>query len=110
MREEDMSEKVVSMQTYAIIFATLVVLTVVTYRVSLIDLGVLNIVVALVIAATKASLVALFFMHARWSPRLTQLVIAGSLFWLFILLALTLADYVARGPGWTRGLRFPPTP
>lgn len=105
-----MSEKIVSMGTYAIIFATLVVFTVVTYRVALIDLGVLNVVVALTIAAIKASLVALFFMHARWSPRLTQLVIASSLFWLFILLALTLADYVARGPNWTHGLRYPPNP
>ena len=105
-----MSEKIVSMKTYAIIFITLVVLTVVTYRASLIDLGVMNVVVALAIAATKASLVALFFMHARWSPRLTQLVIASSIFWLFILLALTLADYIARGPNWNQGLRYPATP
>jgi cytochrome c oxidase subunit 4 len=105
-----MSEKIVPMKTYAIIFITLVVLTVVTYRVALIDLGVMNVVVALTIAGTKATLVALFFMHARWSPRLTQLVIAGALFWLFILLSLTLADYIARGPQWTQGLRFPPTP
>jgi cytochrome c oxidase subunit 4 len=105
-----MSEKIVSMKTYAIIFVTLVVFTVVTYRVALIDLGVLNIVVALTIAATKATLVALFFMHARWSPRLTQLVIAGSLFWLVILLSLTLSDYIARGPHWTQGLRYPANP
>ena len=105
-----MSEKIVSMKTYAIIFVTLVVFTVVTYRVALIDLGVLNIVVALTIAATKATLVALFFMHARWSPRLTQLVIAGSLFWLVILLSLTLSDYIARGPNWTQGLRYPANP
>jgi cytochrome c oxidase subunit 4 len=105
-----MSEKIVSMKTYAIIFITLVVFTVVTYRVALVDLGVLNIVVALTIAATKATLVALFFMHARWSPRLTQLVIAGSLFWLGILLSLTLADYIARGPDWSHGLRYPATP
>jgi cytochrome c oxidase subunit 4 len=105
-----MSEKIVSMKTYAVIFVILVVFTVVTYRVALIDLGVLNIVVALTIAATKATLVALFFMHARWSPRLIQLVIAGSLFWLVILLALTLSDYIARGPHWTHGLRYPANP
>jgi len=105
-----MSEKIVSIKTYAIIFISLVVLTVVTYRVALIDLGVLNIVVALTIAATKATLVALFFMNVRWSPRLTQLVIAASLFWLFILLALTLADYLGRGQGWTHGLRYPAIP
>ena len=105
-----MSEKIVGMKTYAIIFVILVVFTVITYRVALIDLGILNTVVALVIAATKATLVALFFMHARWSPRLTQLVIGGSLFWLLILLALTLSDYVARGQDWTHGLRYPGNP
>ena len=105
-----MSEKTVSMTTNAVIFITLVVLTIVTWRVSLIELGVFNIVVALGIAATKATLVALFFMNARWSPRLTQLVIGGSLFWLFILLALILSDYVARGPSWTHGLRYPANP
>jgi len=105
-----MSEKIVSMKTYGIIFITLVVLTIVTYRVALIDLGVFNAVVALTIAAIKATLVALFFMHVRWSPRLTRLVIAGSLFWLLILLGLTLADYIARGPGWTHGLRYPGNP
>lgn len=105
-----MSEQIVSMKTYAIIFVTLVVFTFVTYRVALVDLGVLNIVVALTIAATKASLVALFFMHVRWSSRLTHLVIGGSLFWLAILLSLTLADYIGRGPNWTQGLRYPPTP
>jgi len=105
-----MSEHIVSMKTYAIIFATLVVLTIVTYRVSLIDLGVFNFVVAMTIAATKATLVALFFMHVRWSPKLTHLVIAGALFWLFILLALTLSDYIARGPHWTEGLRYPANP
>ena len=105
-----MSEKIVGMKTYAIIFITLVVFTVVTYRVALIDLGIFNTVVALIIAGTKATLVALFFMHARWSPRLIRLVIGGSLFWLFILLALTLSDYIARGPDWTHGLRYPGNP
>src|SRR5215467_13900165 len=105
-----MSEKIVSMKTYAIIFLTLVVFTIVTWRVALIDLGELNIIVALIIAGTKATLVALFFMHVRWSTRLNQLVIAASLFWLIILLSLTLADYVARGPNWTHGLRYPANP
>ena len=105
-----MSEKIVSMKTYAIIFLTLVLFTIVTWRVSLIDLGELNIIVALIIAGTKATLVALFFMHVRWSTRLNQLVIAASLFWLLILLSLTLADYVARGANWTHGLRYPANP
>ena len=61
------------------------------------DLGPWNTVVALGIAFLKATLVALFFMHVKYSPRLTQVVVAGGLFWLVILIALTLSDFVSRG-------------
>lgn len=60
------------------------------------DLGQLNIVIALGIATFKATLVVLYFMHARYSPKRTQLVIVCSVFWLAILLALTLSDYQTR--------------
>ena len=61
-----------------------------------------NSAATLMLAAFKAALVALFFMHVRDSPRLTSAVVIGSLFWLFILLALTMSDYLTRG--WmTRG-------
>ncbi len=96
--EEAMSEKIVPMKTYAAIFITLVVLTVVTYRVAFIDLGVLNVVVALTIAATKATLVALFFMHVVYSPRRTPLVVLTGVFWLAILIVLTMGDYLTRHP------------
>src|SRR5256885_7658539 len=55
-----------------------------------------NIVIALGIATIKATLVVLYFMHARYSPGRTQLVIVCSVFWLAIMLALTLADYDTR--------------
>ena len=60
------------------------------------DFGRLNIVIALGIAAIKATLVILFFMHVFYSPKRTQLVVVCSVFWLAIMLALTLADYQTR--------------
>jgi len=56
----------------------------------------LNIIVALTIAVFKASLVVLFFMHAKYSPKRTQLVIIASVFWLAIMLFMTMSDYVSR--------------
>ena len=53
------------------------------------------------IACAKASLVVLFFMHVRWSSRLTWVVVASGLFWLLIMFALTMADYMSRG--WVAG-------
>jgi cytochrome c oxidase subunit IV len=57
----------------------------------------LNTVVALAIAVFKATLVVLFFMHVKYSPRLIGVVIVGGLFWLAILLAVTFSDFATRG-------------
>jgi len=92
-----MSEHIISSKMYVGIWATLMVLTVVTASVAFIDLGPLNTVVALVIATCKALLVVLFFMHVKYtSEKLTKMVIASSLFWLLLLLFLSLADYTTR--------------
>ena len=91
-----MTTRVVSESTYIFVLLALLVLTVVTYLVSRVDLGKLNVVIALAIAAPKVSLVALYFMHARYSSRLTRVVIGAGLAWLAILLTLTLTDYVTR--------------
>ncbi len=56
----------------------------------------LNIIVALTIAVFKASLVVLFFMHAKYSPKRTQLVIIASIFWLAVMLFMTMSDYITR--------------
>ncbi|MEW6297766.1 MAG: cytochrome C oxidase subunit IV family protein [Thermodesulfobacteriota bacterium] len=86
----------ISPRGYFIVFGVLLVLTAVTVQVSFLDLGPFNAIVALAIAVSKALLVVLYFMHARYSPRLTQLVIGGGLLWFGILVAFTLSDYLTR--------------
>ena len=82
---------------YVAVFAALVVLTLATVAVSYLDLGPASVVVALAIAFTKALLVLLFFMHLRESPGLTWVVAGGGVFWLAILIALTMSDVMTRG-------------
>jgi len=91
-----MSQHVVAKKLYFMVFAALIVLTVVTATVATIDLGPMNIVVALLIAMGKATLVTLFFMHLRWSTRLVHIVAVASMIWLALLIALTLSDYRTR--------------
>ena len=92
-----MPEHIVPIKTYTIVLVSLLILTATTCAVSFIDMGKMNAVVAVVIAFTKASLVALIFMHLRYSRRLTQIVVVAGLFWLGILIALTMSDYLTRG-------------
>ena len=91
------SDHVLSVKLYAAIFGTLLVLTLATAGAAFIDLGGnLNTVVAMLIAACKALLVILFFMHVRYSSRLTWVFVVAGFFWLMILLSLTLADVLSR--------------
>ncbi len=91
-----MSEHVMPKKLYFMVFAALIALTLTTTVVATIDLGPLNIVIALLIAMSKATLVVLFFMHLKWSTRLTHIVAVTALFWLAILITLTLSDYTTR--------------
>ena len=91
-----MAEHVTSRKVYFLVFAALMVLTLVTWLVAQVDLGRANDVVALTIAVTKAMLVILFFMHVRYSTRMTILTATAGFFWLIILLGLTLTDYLTR--------------
>jgi cytochrome c oxidase subunit 4 len=91
-----MTEHIVPTRVYYTIFAALMVGTYLTVQAAFIDLGALNTVVALAIACTKAVLVILYFMHVRYSTRLTWAVVVASVFWLGILLVLTLGDYLTR--------------
>jgi cytochrome c oxidase subunit IV len=95
-----MSEHVVPVKIYLAVFVTLLVMTAATTAISSVDLGPWNTVVALGIAFFKATLVVLFFMHAKYSPRLTQMVILAGLLWLALLLLITFSDFVSRG--WLR--------
>jgi cytochrome c oxidase subunit 4 len=91
------SEHVVSIKLYAAIFTALIVLTLTTTAVSFIDLGGdLNVVVALFIAVCKAVLVILYFMHVRYSSRLTWVFVGAGFFWLSILITLTMSDLLTR--------------
>lgn len=94
------SKHVLSVKLYAVIFIALVALTLTTTGVAFIDLGgSLNVVVALTIAVVKALLVILFFMHVRYSDRLTWIFVGAGFFWLAIMMALTLGDFLTRGSG-----------
>ena len=84
-----------------IIFGALMVGTILTVVVAKFDLGPLNNIVMLSVACAKALLVVLYFMHVRWSTRLTWVVASSGFFWLIILFTLTMADYMTRG--WVAG-------
>ena len=93
-----MSEHIVSRKSYFVVFAALMVLTVVTVLAARVDFGneVVNTVIALSIAVTKALLVVLIFMHVRHSQRIIWVLVAGGFFWLAIMMALTGSDYLSR--------------
>lgn len=83
--------------TYFAVWGALLLGTFLTYEVAKIDLGVFNAAVALIIATTKALLVTLFFMHVKGaSEKLTKVVVITALFFLFLLLALSMTDYGTR--------------
>ena len=82
---------------YYTIFGSLMVLTAITVAVAFINLGALNFPVALGIAILKATLVILFFMHVKYSSRLTKLVCGTAFFFLIVLFGLTMSDYLSRG-------------
>jgi cytochrome c oxidase subunit 4 len=92
-----MSGHVSPRTTYYAIFGALMVLTAITVTVSFINLGSLNLPVALGIAILKATLVILFFMHVKYSSRLTKLICGTAFFFLMVLFGLTLSDYLSRG-------------
>ena len=101
-----MSHHVVSWKVYLGVFLALVALTVITVWVAGHDFGEFNLVVALGVAITKATLVVLYFMHVKYASRLTKIFVCAAFLWLAILFALTFADYVTRGwlpnsRGWT---------
>ena len=91
-----MSGHIVPTRIYYTIFGILLVMTYLTVQISYFDLGELNTIAALAIAAFKATLVVLFFMHVKYSTRLTKVAVLGGIYWLLILLTITLTDYMTR--------------
>jgi cytochrome c oxidase subunit 4 len=92
-----MKQHVASIRTYILVFVALLVLLLATVGAAYMPMGELHFPVAMTIAAAKAVLIVLFFMHALHSHRLTLVICIASLLWLTIMLALTLADYHSRG-------------
>ena len=107
---EHSAEHIVSPKVYLVVLTALLVGTVLTVEAAKVDLGRLNIVAALGIATIKMTLVILFFMHGKYSPRRTKLVIVAGFFWLAIMLGLTLADYSTRHAEPSRSQRNQPSP
>lgn len=91
-----MSEHVLPRRVYYAVFAALVVLTAITVLVARLDLGPMNSVVALSIAVLKASLVVLYFMHVKYGSRLVWVVLGAGVLWLFLMITITLGDYLSR--------------
>jgi len=96
-QDESTHEHVSTLGSSVLIWIILLICTGLTAAVAFVDLGPANTIVALSIATFKAILVVLFFMHVKYThEKLTGLVIASAIFFLFILLALSMADYGTR--------------
>jgi cytochrome c oxidase subunit 4 len=81
---------------YFAVFAALIAFTLITVAVAFVDLGPLNTVAAMTIAAVKAFLVLLYFMHLRYTSRLTWAFAATGFVWLVFIIGLTMSDMVSR--------------
>lgn len=78
------------------VLVVLLILTVVTVGVSRIDFGPANMLIAMLIASVKASLVILFFMHVKWDTAINKIVFLSSFLFLSLLFVFTLADQATR--------------
>ena len=100
IEHSDHSEHISSVGFNWLIWAILIVGTVLTAWIATVDLGKFNTVVALFIATCKASIVVLFFMHVKYtSEKMTKAVLLAAVFWLILLLVLSLVDYSTRFAG-----------
>jgi cytochrome c oxidase subunit 4 len=97
--QNQLAQHIVGPRVYVTILFALLVGTALTVWASFVDLGVWNPVIALAIATTKAVLVVLYFMHVRYSSRLTMLTVGAGIFMFLVLISLTLADYISRAWG-----------
>jgi len=90
---------IVSPKVYVVILFALLLGTALTVGASFVDLGLWNPVIALAIATSKATLVVLYFMHVKYSTKLTKLTVFSGIFLFLALVGMTLADYVSRAWG-----------
>jgi cytochrome c oxidase subunit 4 len=96
---EHAEHHIVGPKTYAIIFVTLLTFTGITVGAAFVNLGILNPIVALAIASTKAVIVILFFMHVFYQSKLIKLTVGAGFFTFLVLITMTLSDYMSRAWG-----------
>jgi cytochrome c oxidase subunit 4 len=92
-----MTHHITPVRTLVGVWIALLLLTFSTTAVAYIDLGPLNIVMALAIAVFKMALVVWIFMGVRHNTSLTRLFVVAGFFWLLILIVMTGQDYLSRG-------------
>jgi cytochrome c oxidase subunit 4 len=92
-----MNQHISSVRTNRNVFAALLVLLFATVAAAYVPLGPLHFPTAMAIATAKAVLIVIYFMHAKYSHRLTAIICGASVLWLGIMIALTMTDYLSRG-------------
>jgi len=97
MKAASHTEQHVPLKLYLGVAVTLILLTVVTVAVSLVDLGGFNVAIALTIASIKCMLVALVFMHLFFDKKINLVIFFAALTFLTFFLILTLFDTMNRG-------------
>jgi cytochrome c oxidase subunit 4 len=96
---EHADHHIVTPVTYSIVFGVLLLGTALTVAAAYKDLGILNPVVALAIACTKAVIVILFFMHVKYQSNLVKMTVGAGFFTFIVLITMTLTDYISRAWG-----------
>jgi cytochrome c oxidase subunit 4 len=97
---EHAEHHIVTPAQYGIVFGSLLLGTLLTVLAAKVDMpGFLNPIVALTIACTKAVIVILFFMHVKYQSRLIKLTVGAGFLTFWILIMMTLTDYMSRGWG-----------
>ena len=96
---EHAEHHIVGPQTYAMVFGTLLVFTGITVAAAFVNLGILNPMVALAIACTKAVIVILWFMHVKYQSKLIKMTVGAGFFTFLVLITMTLSDYMSRAWG-----------
>ncbi len=96
---EHADHHIVTPVQYAMVFAALLIGTVLTVVAAKVDLGVFNPIIALGIACTKAVIVILFFMHVKYQSKLVKLTVISGFFTFLVLITMTLTDYISRAWG-----------
>jgi len=97
--QDEHEHHIVSPMVYLTIVVILLIGTGLTVGASYLELGIFNPIVALAIAVIKATLVVLFFMHVKYSTKLTKLTVGAGIFTFITLVSMTLADYISRAWG-----------